>query len=360
MDKIFIILSLVLADISFLESSKTYISVNDKRITYEGRIKFVSPQEAEIFWPGTSIKINFKGTGVDAILKDEKSDNFYTIIIDGDSLFKLNPDTLRSTYTLAKDLAFGEHTVEIFKRTSWDKGRAWFYGFELPEGTKILPASPKKKRKMEFYGDSITTGYAIEDTKVRESPAGKFENNYLTYSTLTARHFNAQNSCIAKAGIGITISYFPLIMPQMFSRLDPNDSTSVWNFNAYTPDVVVINLFQNDSRMVEKPTHAQFKATFGNTKPGTEFIIQSYKNFIKQIRNQYPKAHIICALGSMTATATGSPWPDYIESAVKGLGDSKTHVLIFPYKNTGGHPSVEEQKVMANQLISFIEKNIQW
>jgi hypothetical protein len=36
------------------------------------------------------------------------------------------------------------------------------------------------------------------------------------------------------------------------------------------------------------------------------------------------------------------------------------YTLFFPYKNTGGHPKVAEQKIMANELIEFIEKNIKW
>jgi hypothetical protein len=34
------------------------------------------------------------------------------------------------------------------------------------------------------------------------------------------------------------------------TALDPVDSTSKWDFSGYTPDVVVINLFQNDSWLV--------------------------------------------------------------------------------------------------------------
>jgi hypothetical protein len=49
-----------------------------------------------------------------------------------------------------------------------------------------------------------------------------------------------------------------------------------------------------------------------------------------------------------------------VEKAVKQLNDSKIYTHFFPYKNTGGHPDVAEQKAMATSLIAFIEKHIQW
>jgi hypothetical protein len=62
----------------------------------------------------------------------------------------------------------------------------------------------------------------------------------------------------------------------------------------------------------------------------------------------------------MDATKEGSPWPGYVKQAVEQLHDSKMYTLFFPYKNTGGHPKVAEQKIMANELIEFIDKNIKW
>ena len=67
-----------------------------------------------------------------------------------------------------------------------------------------------------------------------DSPNGYYENNYDAYAAITARHFNAQYHCTSKSGIGIMVSWFPLIMPEMYNRLDPTDSTSKWDFSKYT------------------------------------------------------------------------------------------------------------------------------
>jgi lysophospholipase L1-like esterase len=158
----------------------------------------------------------------------------------------------------------------------------------------------------------------------------------------------------------VLISWFPLIMPEMYDRLDPTDSTSKWDFTKYTPDVVVINLFQNDAWLVLKPDHPQFKARFGDKAPGPDQIITAYRNFVKSIREKYPQAKIICALGTMDAARKDAPWFGYIQKAVAELNDKNIYTHNMGYKNTGGHPSAKEQAAMAKDLISFIDQTIKW
>lgn len=334
------------------------LSFNDKRIAYEGRIAFTH-EAATLHWPGVSASIRFIGTSLLAELKDADTANYYNIIIDNAVTQKLHTEPAKKTYTLASGLTYAEHTVQIFKRTEWDKGKTWFYGFSSTEKIKWLKPIKKPKRKIEFFGNSISCGYAIEDT-VSDLSYGYFENNYNSYAAITARHFNAQYHCTAKSGIGITISWFPLIMPEMYDRLDPEDSNSKWDFNNYTPQVVVINLLQNDSWLVNMPTHEQFKRQFGTEKPSEEFIINAYQKFVQTIRNTYPKAQIICMLGSMDITRKNSPWPGYVEKAIAPLNDKNIFTFFVPYKETDGHPKTAEQKQLADQLIKFIDEHIKW
>lgn len=245
MYKYFLLILFLLVYFVGAEAQDKLLKFDDQRITYSGRTNFKT-DAAELSWPGASVKINFTGTGIGAVLKDQDTSNYYNVILDGKVISKIRPDTSRKNYTLASGLSSGKHTLELFKRTEWDKGKTWFYGFMPIKEASLLPASKLQKRKIEFYGNSITCGYATEDYK-NDSSIGYFENNYLSYAAITARHFDAQYSCIAKSGIGVLVSWFPLIMPEMYDRLDATDSTSKWDFAKYTPDLVVINLFQNDA-----------------------------------------------------------------------------------------------------------------
>ncbi len=339
---------------------KVIVNSSNQEIEYWGRIGNTNNNGKELYWSGTSIKINFEGESIKAILKDEKGDNYYNVIVDADSVVLLRPDSTKKSYLLAENLPKGKHSVELFKRTEWDRGKTTFYGFEIEGKAKVLAKALPKKWKIEFYGNSITAGYAVEDNSGKDRPDSIFTNNYLSYSNITAKHFDAEYRCICKSGIGITISWFPTIMPEIYNRINPSDSLSTWDFALFQSDVVVVNLFQNDSWLVNMPKHESFKQRFGTQKPNEDFIINAYQNFIAKLRGHYPNAKIVCMLGNMDATRKGSLWPAYVQTAVSNLNDNEIYTHFVPYKETPGHPSIEEQKILANSLIRFIEENIKW
>lgn len=355
----FTTLFLALFALSACSTTAIKVPSNSGNIHYMGRIEH-SDTASVFYWSGTSAEINFEGTSVKAILHDERGENYYNAIVDGNSVMMIRTSAGKQNYTLVENLPEGKHRIQLFKRTEFDRGMTWFYGFELNPGAKLLPASPKSERSIEFYGNSITCGYAVDDTTGKDRPDSIYTNNYLSYAAITARHYGAEYHCIGKSGIGITISWFPYIMPDIYDRLDPQDESSTWNFSNYTPDVVVIHLLQNDSWLVNMPEHESFKHFFGNEKPSEEFIISAYRNFVSQLRAHYPAAQIICTMGGMDATREGSPWPSYVETAVEQLNDPKIFTYFMPFKNTGGHPNKAEQEVMAEGLIRFIDENIQW
>ena len=315
---------------------------------------------AELSWTATTVSVSFDGTGIQALLKDQQGDNFYNVIVDGKLTQVLHPDNVKRLYTLASGLPPGVHNLELFKRTEWAMGKTWLYGLLPDVHTTLLSAPPAPKRKIEFYGNSITCGYAVEDSSGKDRGTAPYENAYVAYASITGRHFNADYRCITKSGIGILISWFPLIMPEMWDRTDATDSMSKWDFSQWTPDVVVINLFQNDAWLTAMPDHEQFKARFGRAAPGADAIVQAYKKFVQGIREKYPAASIVCMLGNMDASRTGAPWPGYVQKAVGLLGDKNIYTLIVPFKGTPGHPNIAEQKVLADSLIGFIDEHIRW
>ena len=341
-------------------TKELFVDYSNSQIEYSGRIDTSRVKAADLYWSGSSIKMNFEGESLYALLEDENGDNFYNVKIDNDSIFMIKPDTIKKKYMLASKLSKGKHVVEIFKRTEWDRGKTTFFGFQIVGNPKVLPKPAPKKRKIEFYGNSITAGYAVEDFSGNDSPAGSFTNNYLSYASITAKNFNAQYRCICKSGIGVMVSWFPLTMPELYNRLIPEDPKSLWDFSLYTPDVVVINLFQNDSWLVTMPENAEFKTKFGTEAPTEDFIVNSYAEFVSSIRKEYPEVQIICTLGNMDATKEGSKWPDYVKKAVEELNDPKIYTHFMSFKNSEGHPTILEQEAMAKSLTQFIDAHIKW
>lgn len=88
-------------------------------------------------------------------------------------------------------------------------------------------------------------------------------------------------------------------------------------------------------------------------------MIDSYAKFIKTLRGHYPKARIICALGSMDATAPNSKWQGYVTTAVERLKtedkDDRVETFFFEFLGTKGHPNSKQARDMAEKLAAFLE-----
>ncbi len=343
--------------------TSAYIAFDDNRLQYEGRIGMSRSGAAALYWSGSIVRIRFEGTRLKALLKDYNGQNYFNVILDGKVIQKLNIDSAKKWYLLAENLASGPHIIELFKRTQfnaeYNRRYTRFYGFQLDNG-RLLSPPETKKRKMEFYGNSITCGHAIEDSSGSDSGAAIVENNYLSYAALTARHFHAGYSCVAVSGIGLISGFRKAIMPEVYDLLNPADSTDKWNFDKYTPNIVVVNLLENDEAVIGRPESEPFKRRFGSQVPTEAFIIDAYARFISKLRAHYPVASIICVLGDMGITRPGSKWPEYVKQATAQLHDEKVYTYFFSYKGTPGHPQIKEQQMMAESLIQFVDQHNMW
>jgi len=340
----------------FCSSEKHIILPDNPKIQYTGRIDFTDLHSPVLYWPGTYLKANFNGTSIQIVLDDSQGNNFYNAIIDNDSDHPviLDCDMGNQVYSVATGLKDTTHLIMLFRRTEGFSGPTVFKGFILDKRKTLSTPPERPKRKIEFYGNSITCGMGNECEDNAEDENNAKRNNFLAYGAITARNLNADYTCIAKSGIGILISWFDMVMPEYYDRLNPADPESKWNFSRWTPDVVVINLFQNDSWLIGRLDPA----------PGEKQIVQAYMDFIKTIREKYPDAYMICSLGSMDAVKKGQPWPGYIRQAVdqwkRKSGDKKIDCLFFEFDGTGKHPRVRHHQKMANELTGFIKTKMNW
>lgn len=345
---------------SSLSQKSKFVSVSSRSnsIRFVGRIDSSQTDIVKVFWPGTAMHFRFLGKSASIELKDEKGENYFNVVVDGGESSVVKLDAQKHWYELATDLSKGEHEISLYKRSEWDHGSTEVFGFRV-NGT-FLDAPKPSGRVIEFFGNSITTGYANQDYSGEDKADGMKTNNYTAYAAMTARALDADMICTAKAGIGVLVSWFPLIMPEMYDRLDPRDSTSHWDFAQATPDIVVINLLQNDSWLIDKPDFVEFKHRFGDKRPTEQEIVEAYKAFLLSIRKVYPSTPILCTLGSMDATKSGSLWPAYVQEAVTQMHDTKIQTLFFPYKQSAGHPHPQDHQKMADLLVSKIQEIMGW
>jgi len=351
-----LLLLLIISPFSVLLAVNT-ITADDPNFQYTGRIDFANPLQPVFFWPGTSVKANFEGALLIVMLNDLTGDSYYDVYIDDDfdNPYLINCIAGSHIYLISGTLENTQHSMLLFRRTEASTGSTIFEGIQIDNGKNILPPSPRPEHKIVFYGNSITCGYGNEapDNMGDDNPAD--ENNFFAYGAVASRLLDAEYMCIAKSGIGVMISWFDLIMPEYYYRLNPDDPNSFYDFNLFPADVVVINLFQNDSWLI------------GNIHPTPDSaeIVMAYVDFVRLIRLHHPDAFIVCALGSMDATKEGSPWPGYIESAVNYMqsvdSDSSLGTFFFPFDPAWTkHPRVRHHLVMGENLSNYIFEKTGW
>lgn len=335
------------------------IPADNANYLYTGRVDFADKKAPSISWTGTSIKANFTGTSLALKLDDQFGKNYFNIFIDGETQhpYVLEAKQGEQTYVISTALKAGNHTLEIYKRTEGEEGATAFKGLLLDKDAKLLAPPARPARRIEIYGDSITTGAGNEGADNGADHLLSEKNNYWAYGAITARNLNAELHTISQSGIGIMISWFPFIMPQFYDQLSAvGNNDSQWNFSQWTPDLVVINLFQNDSWLVDREKRLQ-------PAPTDAQRVQAYINFVRSVRAKYPKAQIICALGSMDATATPR-WPGYITTAVERMkkenNDQKLDTIFFEFTGFGGHPRIAQHKANAEKLTAFIKQKMNW
>jgi len=337
----------------------TRIAPDHAHLQYTGRIDTADPRAPVLSWPGTAVAGNFSGSSLAIVLDDQHGKNFYNVFLDGDARrpIILQLDKGKKSYLVANGLATGRHSFLITKRTEGEEGATVFLGLELDDKAGLLPPSPRPTRRIEFFGDSITSGMGNEAPADGEDHHGKDKNNYRSYAAIAARQLGAEAHFTSQGGIGIMISWFPFTMPDFYDQLSAvGDNDSRWDFSRWTPDVVVVNLMQNDSWLIGRDHKLQ-------PEPNEAQRIAAYQAFVERVRSLYPKAYIVCALGSMDATRAGSPWPGYVETAVGKLrakGDRRIDTLFFPFTGYGKHPRVAQHQANADRLSAFVRQKMGW
>ncbi len=338
----------------------TTIAPDNSRLQYTGRIDFAKPAAPEVSWAGTSVTANFTGSSLAFILDDHGGKNFFNVFIDEDYAhpFIIGCVPGEKTYAVTNTLAPGRHKFLLTKRTEGGEGSTVIKGVVLAEKGKLLAPPARPKHRMEIFGDSITSGMGNESPDDGPDDLAKDKNQFMTYGAIAARELNAELHATSQSGIGVMVSWFDFIMPQFYDQLSAvGNNDTHWDFSQWTPELVLINLFQNDKWLVDREKRLQ-------PMPTDEQRIQAYVDFVKSIRNKYPRAYIVCALGSMDATEPGSKWPGYITAAVAQMKQEtpkeKMDTLFFDFTGYGQHPRVKQHQANAAKLVAFVRDKMGW
>ncbi|MBX3259142.1 MAG: hypothetical protein KF782_05580 [Labilithrix sp.] len=435
------------ADCSVVQPLPNGAAGGDAAPKFVGRFAFPedSPGEPMFDWSGNYITVRFQGTSKLTVKLQltgaVPQDQMFTFAVDD-----LPPESRRITVkndaagnpTLEPQEAYDvdgldpsrPHEVTIYKNTEAQKGSIVFKGFELNGGTLLPPT--RRARRMEFIGDSIVCGYGNEgknatcpfEIKVRDAKDAQgnpildangnpvaitvpiTENQFLSFTSLTARELDADAVTICWSGKGVYKNYKERFKrdPQT-NEIVPDDDTFTtvpelwetrtiasdfegfkWDFSTEKPEevpqVVFISLGTNDFSRDTLPVATDPTKLSGDNIPDgdmndpaeREQFFQKYHELVKKVRQRRPDAHIFLAVPPMVT----DQFP--LDNARRNLRDALLRIVAEQERVGDGkvyqmdlveqgfryglgcdyHPNLEVHRIMARQLVGAVRSKTCW
>lgn len=177
---------------------------NNSSLIYSGRIDVSDPFAIVWTYPGTFVRMKFKGTQLFIHVRNKHNYwNNYLGVAEGDAQTKLLlPEEGEAMIEIPLQTTQDNiHEVTIFKRQDACH-ELMILGFEINCNTddecELLEASPLPPRRIEVYGDSVSAGEVSEaiDYVAKADPEhnGEYSNSWYSYAWIAAR--NIVHSCM--------------------------------------------------------------------------------------------------------------------------------------------------------------------
>lgn len=358
------------------------VSPSDPLIQYIGRVDFSSPAP-EFSHSGTTLRLRFAGTAIAMLLDDSgpggsQGTNFYQVTLDNERPQVLEARGSITRYVLAENLTSGVHTVEVVKRTESRVGWARLLGFEL-RGELLTPLT-RRQRRLEVVGDAMACGYGV-GVRIFDRPRGdpntgfhsSNQDHQAAFGARLAESLRAEVVTVCQSGAGVlrnadgsTTNTLPALYPS--AVLKPSGGNPPrWDFRQYVPDVVVINAgtsdFAPEAPFLDSPTPLDDDA-----------FRQKYAELVGQVRQAYPNARIVCAVGIMLNDfypPQRRQWTrqrTLVQQVVQQLNDAGDLSVYFQelstpelgYYGEDWHPSAEAHQSMADELAPLLRTVTGW
>lgn len=239
-----------------------------------------------------------------------------------------------------------------------------------------------KKRKIEFIGDSITSGEGTFGAKEEMDWIPMFFSSLRDYAYFTAEKTDAEYRVFSQSGWGIHHSWdnnpnaaIPKYYKEVCSLMPGSMNRALggmqpYDFHEWQPDVVVINLGTNDASGFEQPmwynevTGESYQAkkepdgSFG--KGDLRLIKDAAVGFLKTIRECNPHADVIWCYG-MLGISLEETICEALAEYQEQSGDRKVSYLRLPEvtKESFGsrqHPGILCHKQAADVLVEYMRK----
>ena len=338
-----------------------------------------------LFWTGSGIEVNAKGSElwVEVEVDYEMYEQWISVVIN-------------SVPVSRQMLLAGRYWVCIFRGMN----ESVIKNVQLIKEVQAMSADPscsfqihavkfdgeflaveEKPLKIEFIGDSITSGEGAIGAKKEEDWIPMWFSALQNYTSLTAEALNADYRIISQSGWGILTSWdnnpaanIPEYYEQVCGILtgEKNERLGAFkqnDFNSWQPDIVVVNLGTNDGGAFNSPewldestgkTYKQRLNTDGSFhEEDIRKLEKAVESFLEKLRKHNQEAHIVWAYGMLGTSMMPAIYRG-VDSYLKKTGDRK--VSIFQLPNMTGetigarsHPGNLAHEKAARELSGYLK-----
>ncbi len=326
-------------------SFSNYYRANDPKLRYSGRVDVDSnAQTAFMQWSGSSVTARFNGTEAAVVVSGAgvKLDTY----IDGirqPGTYTV-PDNTATTLLITRNLTPGEHELTI-RKASLTEYPFTFRGIKT-NGELLQAIAVNKSLKIEYFGNSISDGYAAAAPDNRYYDYRTYDDAGWSYTCLLSEMLNAEYYNNSIGGIAVCQGTGNGIgMETRFDKLYPLIDNRLWNFSKFIPDICVMALGVNDN---------------DQTSMSWSAWRERYKQIVLKLRQEYGNHTVfLFAVGPMVGPESNSV--THVKILVEELRASGinacSYVYSFTTTTTTQHPNAPEHLQMAKELYNYIRNN---
>ncbi|MBD5475446.1 MAG: GDSL family lipase [Lachnospiraceae bacterium] len=246
---------------------------------------------------------------------------------------------------------------------------------------EFRPVAPKRY-KLEFIGDSITSGEGTYGAKEDTDWLAMYMSCSRDYARMVSDALDAEYRMVSQGGWGVLCGWdndprhnIPsryekicgLAEGEMNERLG---AAKPYDFTSWVPDVIIVNLGTNDASAFNQPawtdpvtgqTFQQRKEADGtyNAEDLARFK-QAVIDFLGMVRRNNPTSHIVWAYGMLGYDLTLAI-TDAMNTYQRQAGDTNTAFLQLPDTTdetvgSHAHPGEKSHARAAQVVIEYLEK----
>lgn len=362
----------------------TYKPTDENHIHVYGRT--IKQDPLPLFWTASGIEFDTDSTEawIDIECDYSFKEIWIRVEVDGFMIQRFMPEKGRKKYCLFRGFAMGQVKTIGFileAQPMEDDEERKLLIHEISCDCLLQPVADKSF-KIEFVGDSITSGEGLSGTQdITEWFTGIYGLGG-HYGRTVAKHFDADISIVSQSGWGVYTGWDNnrnTNIPRIYSKVcgvlkgASNEALGAgeeYDFGANKSDYVIINLATNDGGATGSPawtdpengvTYKQEVDADGKLTPTTkDNFCGSVVDFLKQVRKCNPDARIIWVYGMI-----GYLMEPYIIEAMDAYkaesGDTNIEYLSLPENKpeqlgSHAHPGYLDHQAAAEVIIKRLEE----